>query len=342
MTANFAGLALADKIQHILDNKTKPQGSLGRLERLAKQIALLQGSLEPKLLNPHMLLFAADHGIAARGVSAYPSEVTAQMVHNFLQGGAAINVLCRQHQIQLQLVDAGVNADFDANTQLLHAKIASGTGDFSRGLAMSEQQLQECFTRAEALVQKLQAKGCNVVGFGEMGIGNTASASMLMYALFGLELEACVGRGTGLDDAGLQRKLEILREAAALHGRPQQAMQALQCYGGFEIAQMAAAMLYAAKAGMLLLIDGFIACSALLCARQLHDGIMHNCIFSHCSNEQGHRLMLQQLGAEPLLDLQLRLGEGSGAALAWPLVKSAVAIFNEMASFQSAGVCNTI
>lgn len=333
---------LSLRISQVLANQTKPAGSLGQLEQLATRIALLQGSLSPQLDNPHMLLFAADHGIARRGVSAYPREVTAQMVHNFLQGGAAINVLCRQHHIQLKLVDAGVDADFAASPQLHDAKIARGTCDFSRQRAMSETQLQACFAHAPAIIAGLLQSGCNVLGFGEMGIGNTASASMLMYALCGYRLDECVGRGTGLDDSGLARKLAVLHEAAGLHARPQDVLQALQCYGGFEIAQMCACMLQAAKHNMLLLIDGFISTVALLCAAKLSPAIMQNCVFSHCSGEQGHRLLLDYLSAQPLLDLQLRLGEGSGAALAWPLVQSALKLFNEMASFQSAGVCNTI
>lgn len=331
--------ALRPRLQHKIDLKTKPTGALGRLEELALQIGMIQNTVEPSLRQPHILVFAGDHGIAAEGVSAYPQEVTWQMVMNFLNGGAAINVFCRQHGIALKVVDAGVNHTFPKDAPgLIHNKIAPGTANFAQGPAMNVQQAQDSIDGGAMLVNALFARGCNVIGLGEMGIGNTSSAAVLMSLLCGIPLSLCVGRGTGLDDAALQRKLDVLTLAMEKQGWPTTPLKILATYGGFEIAQMVGAILQAAECGMVVLIDGFIACAAFLVAHAMEPAVRDYCIFCHQSREQGHKLLLDHLHVKPLLNLEMRLGEGTGAAVAYPLLVSAVSFLNEMASFESAGV----
>ena len=331
--------ALKLALQHKIDHKTKPIGALGRLEELALQIGLIQNTLSPQIKQPTMLVFAGDHGIAASGVSPYPQAVTAQMVLNFLNGGAAINVFAKQNNMTLRVVDAGVNHQFAAHRNLIDAKIAMGTANFLHEAAMTSIQCEQALTLGTSLAKQEIDAGCNVLGFGEMGIGNTSSASCLMSVLCGLPIAQCVGRGTGLDDAGLAKKTEILSQALQHHAlNGQDTMRALAIFGGFEIAMMAGAMLGAAEQKAVLLIDGFIATSALLVASKLQPNILQYCVFAHCSGEAGHRQLLDCLGAKPLLDLGLRLGEGTGAALVLPLLQAAVHFLNDMASFESAGV----
>jgi len=331
---------IAAALQQRIDTKTKPLGALGRLEALARQIGLIQQTLSPALREPHMLVFAGDHGAARAGVSAYPQDVTWQMVENFLAGGAAINVFARQMGMGLTVVDAGVAHDFGTRPGLVSAKVAPGTANYLEEPAMSAAQRDAALTRGRELAQNLAANGCTVVGFGEMGIGNTAAASLITHVLTGASLEDCVGRGTGLDDAGLARKRDLLAQAVARAALPADAdpMNVLAEFGGFEIVMMAGAMLGAAERGMTLLIDGFIVTSALLAASRIAPAIREYCIFCHRSAEPGHLAQLAELQADPLIDLGLRLGEGTGAALAWPLVSASVAFLNEMASFASAGV----
>ena len=333
--------AIEKSLKNKVDRKTKPLGALGQLETLAVRIGLLQQTLTPVLKQPQMLVFAGDHGAARAGVSAFPQDVTWQMVGNFLNGGAAINVFCRHNGIALSVVDAGVAHDFAAVDGLVDAKIARGTANYLEQPAMSAAQCAEAMARGAAIIRELAAQGCNVVGFGEMGIGNTASASLVTHCLTGVPLVDCIGRGTGLDDAGLARKQALLEQAwrrwqAA--GGDAAPLAVLAEFGGFEMAMMAGAMLAAAEAKMVLLIDGFIVGAAALVAARLQPALLDYCVFCHRSAEPGHRAQLQALQAEPLLDLGLRLGEGTGAALAWPLVQAAVAFLNEMASFESAGV----
>ena len=331
--------ALKSALQHKIDHKTKPLGALGRLEDLALQIGLIQNSLTPQLNKPTMLVFAGDHGIAASGVSLYPQAVTAQMVLNFLNGGAAINVFAKQNNMQLRVIDAGVNHQFKAHPNLINAKIANGTANFLHEAALTQAQCEQALTFGASLTVKEIEAGCNVLGFGEMGIANTSSASCLMSILCGLPIAQCVGRGTGLDDAGMVHKTAILKKAIEYHAiNAQNTLQMLATFGGFEIAMMAGAMLGAAEQKVVLLIDGFIASSALLVASKLQPNILQYCVFAHCSGEAGHRQLLNYLGATPLLDLGLRLGEGTGAALALPLLQAAVNFLNDMASFESAGV----
>lgn len=335
--------AIASALQHKIDRKTKPLGALGQLEILAKQIGLIQQTLTPSLNQPHILVFAGDHGAAKAGVSAYPQDVTWQMVENFLAGGAGINVFARQHQIGLQVIDAGVAHDFGPRPGLIDAKVAPGTANYLEAPAMTAEQCALAMTRGAARIAELKAAGCNVVGFGEMGIGNTAAASLITHGLTGVSLKDCIGRGTGLDDAGLIRKQTLLAQAWQRYqsGRStdeHQPLTLLAEFGGFEMAMMTGAMLAAAEAGMVLLIDGFIVSAATLVAARLAPALVDYCIFCHHSVEPGHQAQLRALQVTPLLDLGLRLGEGTGAALAYPLLQSAVAFLNEMASFESAGV----
>lgn len=333
---------LLEAIDHKIDTKTKPLGALGQLERLARKIAVIQNSLEPRLNAPHLLVFAADHGVAKDGVSAYPQEVTFQMVMNFLQGGAAINVFSRQNGFRLKVVDAGVNFDFEPNQRLINAKIAKGTKSFLTEPAMTAAQCAEAIKKGAELVNEIADTGCNVIGFGEMGIGNTSSAAMLMHAFTGHALSECIGRGTGLDDEGLTRKLDLLTSALKKHGIPEDALEVLATYGGFEIAMMCGAMLQAAVRNMTLLVDGFIASAAFLMATRLNPLVKEYAIACHQSEEHGHRHLLEYLDMEPIISLGLRLGEGTGCAVAYPIIQSAVNFFNEMGSFESAGVSKKI
>ncbi|CAM2009148.1 nicotinate-nucleotide--dimethylbenzimidazole phosphoribosyltransferase [Acanthopleuribacter pedis] len=329
---------LKQKVQAVIDQKTKPIGALGRLEECALQIAMMQATTRPTIASPTWLVFAADHGISRRGVSPYPSEVTAQMVANFLAGGAAINVFARLHNFDLKVVDAGVAAPLPEHPELVRRAVAPGTRDFLEQAAMDESQRDQALTRGRDLVRDLLAQGVNTFGFGEMGIGNSSSAAMLMHFLTGLDLEVCVGRGTGLTDEGLARKTAILQEAAARCFDDMEPLEVLRQYGGFEIAMMVGAMLAAAAGRGLIVVDGFIASAALLTAAKMEPCILSYCLFAHCSQERGHRAMLDYLRAKPLLQLDMRLGEGTGAAVALPLIRSAVAFYQDMASFDGAGV----
>jgi nicotinate-nucleotide--dimethylbenzimidazole phosphoribosyltransferase len=339
--------SLSADLQQKIDRKTKPTGALGRLEDLALQLGLIQRRLDPAIRHPHVLVCAGDHGATKAGVSAYPQDVTWQMVENFLAGGAAINALAGQAGMQLVVADAGVAHDFGKREGLRDLKVgAGGTANYLDGAAMSEAECALALSRGAALAREIAASGCNVLAFGEMGIGNTASASLLTHCITGLPLADCVGRGTGLDDAGLARKQALLAQALAIWperpsaGAPasEDALRILTRFGGFEIAMLTGAMLAAAEAGMVLLIDGFIVTAALLIAVSLSPNVRDYCVFAHCSNEAGHRRQLDWLGARPLLDLGLRLGEGTGGALALPLLRAACAFLDEMASFESAGV----
>jgi nicotinate-nucleotide--dimethylbenzimidazole phosphoribosyltransferase len=334
-------LQLTSELQNKINQKTKPIGALGALEPLALQIGIIQNTVKPKLIKPTMLVFAGDHGIVSEGVSPFPQAVTAQMVLNFLAGGGAINVFARQNGFDLWLVDSGVNYEFELETNLIHAKIGMGTQNFLYEPAMSEKECEQALTSGIRIAQSVMAEECNVFGFGEMGIGNTSSASCLMSVLCGESLRVCVGRGTGLDEIGLANKIDVLQRALERHQPINlNPIGVLAAFGGFEIAMMTGAMIGAAQGGALLLIDGFIATSALLVASKIQPNILQYCVFSHCSDELGHKLMLEHLQAKPLLNLGLRLGEGTGAALAYPIVQAAVNFLNDMASFQSAGISN--
>ena len=329
---------LTTTLQTKIDQKTKPLGSLGQLESLALQIGLCQSTLTPSLNKPCILIFAGDHGIVESGVSAYPQAVTAQMVANFLSGGAAISVFARQHKLELLIVDAGVNADLASHPRLIDAKVGKGTLNFLTHPAMTTVQCTQALQAGAELVLQQHHNDCNCIGFGEMGIGNTSSAALLMHCLTAMPLVQCVGRGTGLNDDQLQNKLNVLQQALNRHKGITEPLDVLTTFGGFEIAMMVGAYLKAAESGMLIMIDGFIAGTALLVACKLYPQVLDYCVFSHVSSEQGHQALLNQFNARPLLNLDLRLGEGSGIALAYPLLQLAVVFLNEMATFDEAGV----
>ncbi|HYR24836.1 MAG TPA: nicotinate-nucleotide--dimethylbenzimidazole phosphoribosyltransferase [Aquabacterium sp.] len=336
--ADLHDAALSQRLQHINNHKTKPLGALGQLESLGHQMGLILRSEQPYLQQPQMVVFAGDHGLAARGVSAYPSDVTWQMVENFLAGGAAVSVLARQHGLALTVVDAGVAHDLAPRDGLQIRKVARGTADCSTQPAMSQAQRDEALRHGQDVVRGLPG---NVILLGEMGIGNTSSAALLMARLTGEPIVACTGRGTGLDDAGLARKLAVLREALARHANAVAPLDVLAAFGGFEVAEMVGAILQAAAENRVIVVDGFITTSAVLVAARLQPHVLQRCVFSHQSDESGHALLLSHLQAQALLKLQLRLGEGSGAALAWPLLESACRILREMASFEAAGVSSS-
>jgi nicotinate-nucleotide--dimethylbenzimidazole phosphoribosyltransferase len=281
------------------------------------------------------VVFAADHGIAAHGVSAYPSEVTWQMVENFLAGGAAVSVLARQHGLALTVVDCGVRHHFTPRAGLVDAKVAWGSADSTTGPALSDEQCAQALHHGMTLVRGLAG---NVLLLGEMGIGNTSAASLLMSRLTGLDIADCTGAGTGLDAQGVVRKLAVLRQALQRHEGVREPLAVLAALGGLEIATMVGAVLQAAAERRVIVVDGFITTAAVLVAQRLRPHVLQRCVFAHRSGERGHALLLAHLRAEPLLDLGMRLGEGSGAAVAWPLLESACRILREMASFGAAGV----
>ena len=328
-------LTFSETVRAAIDTKTKPVGSLGVIESLAAQMAELQDSLTPRAETCTLTIFAADHGMAAAGVSAFPPEVTQQMVLNFLAGGAAANVFARSVGADVQVVDAGVMGAPIEHPDLIQKRVAAGTANAIVDPAMSAQQLQQALTAGAEIGRALT---CDVACFGEMGIGNTSAASLVCAKTLGLPIERLIGRGTGLDDAGLARKTSLLTQAASRTARQLEARTALQEYGGFEIAMMCGAMMGASETGRIILVDGFIASAAALCALQIRPACAQNFIYAHCSAESGHTLVLDTIGAKPLLDLDLRLGEGTGALLAGPLVRAAAAMLRDMASFDSAGV----
>ncbi len=327
--------------QHVIDFKTKPLGALGQLEKIALQLCKIQQTEKPFLKNPNIIVFAADHGVARYGVSAYPQDVTWQMVFNFLQGGAAINAFCEQNDIQLTVVDAGVAHDFGEITHqgFIAAKQAMGTQPFHLEKAMSLEKALNSLEKGSDLVKKIAQKDCNIIGFGEMGIGNTSSAALIMAIVTGIPLADCVGRGTGVNDEGLAKKLVILETAYNLHiENCDNVLDILQSVGGFEIAMMVGAFLQAAESKMIIMVDGFIATAAFLLAYKANPTVKEYAIFCHQSDEAGHQKMLQFLDVEAIMKLNMRLGEATGAAVAYPIIKSAAKFMQNMASFESANV----
>ena len=339
LLSNADNAALAAQVQRKIDFKTKPQGALGQLEALALQLACIGRSEKITFSAPQLVVFAGDHGITAEGVSAFPAAVTQQMVANMLAGGAAINVFARQHGFAVTVVDAGVAAHLPAHPQLLQRKIALGTANACTQAAMTLAQAQAAVQTGADVVHGLAG---NVLALGEMGIGNTSSAALIYALMAQVPVQDAAGRGTGLDDTQMQTKLAALGKAAALHSAAQSPMDVLAAVGGFEIAMMVGAMLQAASERRVVLVDGFIAGTAALLAHALAPHVKDYLVFCHRSAEHGHSLLLAYLGARPLLELDLRLGEGTGALLAWPLLQSAVCFLNEMASFDSAGVSGKV
>ncbi len=330
-------ISRAATIAEIINQKTKPLGALGELENIATQIALIQQTNKISI-NPVMIVFAADHGIADEGVSIAPSIVTQQMVLNFLHGGAAINCFCRTQNIPLFVVDAGIKYPIEPHpADLINQRIAAGTNNFAREAAMSVDAAQKSIQLGAKLAQEFIVRGFNVLAFGEMGIGNSSSAAALLAAISKAPVEDCTGRGTGISDEQFSKKTKLI----------QQALNRLTDYspialiselGGFEIAQICGAMLATAQAEKIILVDGFIASAAALLAVEINPAVRDYMIFAHQSHEKGHQLLLKRLNAKPLLDLGLRLGEGTGAALALPLLKAAESFYNDMATFASTGI----
>ncbi|WBV60306.1 nicotinate-nucleotide--dimethylbenzimidazole phosphoribosyltransferase [Chryseobacterium camelliae] len=331
---------LADELQHKIDFKTKPLGALGFLEQLAHKIGMVQQTTSPALIKPHMVVFAADHGIATAGVSAYPQEVTYQMVMNFLGGGAAINVFCRQNGINIKVVDAGVNFDFPEGLNLIDKKVRKSSRNILEEPAMTVDEYQQALENGRSVVKEIAETGCNIIGFGEMGIGNTSASSLMMSQLFNIPIADCVGRGTGLNDVQLQNKIDILSKCIERYPTLETADEIAQTFGGLEIAQMMGAMEEAYRQNMLILIDGFIATVAISALFKKNPEILENCIFCHVSDEYAHIKLLEVLGQKALLNLNLRVGEGTGCALAYPIIQSAVNFLNEMSSFEDANVSN--
>ncbi len=332
--------ALAAELQNEMDQKTKPLGALGKLESLALQIGCIQNSLTPSLEKPTILVFAGDHGITEEGVSPYPSEVTGQMVLNFLAGGAAINVFCRQHGIALKVVNAGVKTVLPEHPDLINFKVAAGTENFKYRAAMTEMEFESAVHRGADLVSVMEAGGTNIIGFGEMGIGNTSSAAAIMACLTSLPFAECVGRGTGLDNAGITHKTRVIEEAVGncvtLDKTDPRAV--LRYFGGLEMAMMAGALLKAAERKLVVMVDGFIASAVALVCLQWYPNCRDYLVFTHLSGERGHQKMLEHIDAQPLVNLGMRLGEGSGVAVVYPIIASAVTFLNEMATFASASV----
>ncbi|MBJ7539706.1 nicotinate-nucleotide--dimethylbenzimidazole phosphoribosyltransferase [Marinomonas transparens] len=332
-------------LQHKIDNKTKPLGSLGQLESIALQLGQIQNTLMPDVSKPAMIVFAADHGVVEQGISLFPQEVTPQMVMNFLMGGAAVSVFCEQHKAPLRIVDVGVKVDLEDHPLLSQRKVAYGSQDFSQQAAMSSAELAMAIEAGVNEANLAIDEGVNLLMFGEMGIGNTCVSSCMMTAITGITAQQSAGRGTGLDNAGVSHKAQVIE--ASLQRAERETGQAMadwspetlaQQVGGFEILAMAGAMLQSAQRQTAFVVDGFICTVALLFAQKVAPQVREYAIFAHQSNESAHRILLDSLNAEPILSLDLRLGEGSGAILSYPLIQSASLFLNKMASFESAGV----
>ena len=331
---------LKDLINKSIDSKTKPLGSLGMIENIARKICLIQNSISPILTNPKIVIFAGDHGIANSGVSNYPQEVTHQMVLNFINDGAAINVFSKQHDISVYIVDSGVNFNFKNHEKIIDNKISYGTKSFLKSKAMQSDQYDQCIFNGKTIVKDIALQGTNIIGFGEMGIGNTSSSSIIMSYICNYPIKDCIGRGTGINDKQLKNKIKILEQSKSFHGSLNNIEDILSSFGGYEMVQMCGAMLEAYNQNMIILVDGFIASTIFLAATKINPNIIENAIFCHLSNENAHALLLKYLDVNPLLNLGLRLGEGTGCALAFPIIQSSVNFLNEMASFESAGVAN--
>ncbi len=325
-------------LQEKVDNLTKPKGSLGRLEELAIQIGSIQQTLSPSLKNPYHIIFGGDHGIVAEGVSYSPAEVTPQMVFNFMAGGAGINFLARQHNFSMKVVDSGINYDFEGLEGLTDLKVRKGTRNYMNEAAMTREEYELCIDRGVQVVDQCFEEGSNIISFGEMGIGNTSSSSMWMTYFTGIALQQCVGAGSGFDSEGVKRKYSILKQALDNYSGDGSTIDIMCYFGGYEMVMAVGAMLRAAELKMVILIDGFIMTNCILAASKLYPEVLEYCIFGHQGDEAGHKLVLDYLNAKPLLFFDLRLGEGTGAVCAYPLVESAVRMINEMNTFQHARV----
>lgn len=326
--------SIIDKI----NNLTKPKGSLGRLEEIALQIALIQQTLTPALHKPQNIIFAADHGIVDEGVSLSPKEVTWQQLSNFLHGGAGVNFLCRQHGFELKIVDAGVDYDLPYEKGIIDMKVRRSTRNYLYEAAMTQEEMELCIERGAEVVRRCHEEGSNVLSFGEMGIGNTSSSSLWMTYFTGIPLEQCVGAGSGLNQQGIRHKYEVLKRSMENYNGDGSATDIIRYFGGLEMVMAVGAMLQAAELKMLILVDGFIMTNCMLAAMQLCPAVKDYAIFGHCGDESGHKLILEYIQAKPLINLGLRLGEGTGAICAYPLVDSAVRMINEMDNFAHASI----
>ena len=325
-------------LEQKINNLTKPKGSLGMLEELALQIGLIQQTLTPQLCHPQNIIFAADHGIVAEGVSVSPKEITWQQIFNFLHGGAGVNFLCRQHGFELKIVDAGVDYDLPYERGIINRKVRRGTANFLHEAAMSEEEMERCLEHGAEVVEQCRKEGSNVLSFGEMGIGNTSASSLWMHTLTGIPLADCVGAGSGLNQEGVSHKLHVLQQALDNYRGNGSTVDLMRYFGGLEMVMAVGAMLQAAQRGMVILVDGFIMTNCMLVASKLSPEVLKYAIFCHCGDEAGHRLVLDALGAKPILHLGLRLGEGTGAICAYPIIDSAVRMINEMDSFVHASI----
>ena len=329
------------KARQRLKDQTRPEGSLGLLESFIERFVAIQQKERPQTERKRILIFAADHGVSEESVSLYPREVTKAMVLNFLNGGATINALARHLGAEVCVVDVGVDADFEANPALIQAKVRPGTRNMTRDPAMTLEELDQALNAGWDIVRKAKNEGVQVLALGEMGIGNTTAASAVVAALTGQEPDSVTGRGTGLDEAGLLHKIEVIKRALQLHEKSlDDPLRILQCVGGYEIAAMTGAVLAAARLQIPTVIDGWIVSAAALVASRLNARVLDYLFFAHQSEERGHRLLLKMLEVEPILNLSLRLGEASGAALAMGILESAIRIYNEVATFAEAGVAN--
>ena len=333
--------SLRPAIQEKIDNLNKPKGSLGRLEELAMQVCLIQQTLSPSLEHPCHLLLGGDHGIEREGVSVSPREVTWQQMINFTRGGGGVNMFCRQHGFKLRIVDVGVDYDLSAVDGIIDRKIARGTKNFLYEPAMTEEEFDKAIEVGAALVDDCIAEGCKVLSIGEMGIGNTSPSSIWMHLFGNIPLNDCIGAGSGLDNPGIRHKYEVLSKAVTCHERDTKypdPIVTLRYFGGFEMIAAIGAMLRAAECHLVVLVDGFIMTACALAAIRLYPASHDYMIFTHCGDESGHRKMLDIVNARPLLNLGLRLGEGTGALCAFPIVDSAVRMINEMNNFDNAKI----
>lgn len=333
---------LYPQIKETLLEKAMLPTSMGELEAVAARVAMIQGTTRPRLHAPHLLLAAGDHGIVAEGVTTSPQEITWQQCRSFARGGGACGLFARMYGVELIVCDVGVAHDFSPEDGVVDMKVAHGTADFLHGPAMSVDQCRKAMAAGRAMVSKVSENGCDVVAFGEMGIGNTTSASALSVALTGWPARKLTGRSSQQSDAGFSRKLAVVEQAVALHGRPSDPVDAMATYGGFELAFIMGGMLEAASRRMVILLDGFIATASALTAVGQEPRTADYLIPCHRSVMEGHRLLLRHLGLpHPLLDLGLWLGEGTGALLAWPLVRAAVALLTDMTTFEESGVTDS-
>lgn len=330
--------AICEALRQRIDSLSKPKGSLGRLESLALQIGTIQQTLKPELKHPVNVIYAADHGIADEGVSLSPKEVTRQVIYNFLNGGSGVCFLARQHGFDMKIVDGGVDYDFPANPRIIDRKIRKGTRNFLHEAALTVEEADKALEWGADIVSDCHREGCNVISFGEMGIGNTSASSMWMSCLTGISLPECVGAGSGLNAAGVQHKLEVLQASLANYKGSGDTFDIMRYFGGIEMVMAVGGMLRATELGMIILVDGFIMTNCVLVASKLYPEMQDYCIFGHCGDESGHKKLLDYLQADPLLYLGMRLGEGSGSVCAYPIVDSAVRMLNEMHTFEEEAI----